>query len=438
MYSFDDQCALFKMKMEWVLNMTIIDYELIDDLTILFKSKIIIYGAGHWAEEVFNCLEEIGIAPAIICQTEITNKRFHNMEVQSISNILDKFDNKCYLLIIASDIYYKEMLHMCKKFEATKVCTIYGFYTSIKLHMNESGLPEKFKIKLKAGMDAGQYIFFQELKIYAVDQLVNAALTPEDYIWIYQPGKVGSQSICNSIQNKSIQFHSLTTAHKLSDTDRNSLEFYLQNIRKKKIKIISAVRELISHDIAAFFQNSDLHFWPFHDFNNNIFWLYGDSNVSLGTQELKKRCSPWKKTLNHSFRNLANLITDCKLDVFSWFDYEIKEVFGIDIYNYAFDKQKGYVIIEEKNVQILIVKMECLSSLEEVISDFISDEKYNLINRNKASEKMYAYTYEKFKKNVRLPRDYFDYYYNHNSKYEHFYSENEITSNYRYWEKYVF
>ena len=41
MYSFDDQCALFKMKMEWVLNMTIIDYELIDDLTILFKSKII-------------------------------------------------------------------------------------------------------------------------------------------------------------------------------------------------------------------------------------------------------------------------------------------------------------------------------------------------------------------------------------------------------------
>ncbi len=420
--------------------MNIIDYDLIEDLSILYDSKIILYGTGFWAEKTFYCLKEANVCPDIICKTNATTEKFHGLVVESFSSILNKFDDNRYLLIIASVDYYNEMLDMCRCLKKTKICTLYGLYISLKLHINENILPEKFEKKIKSGLEISHNLNFSRLKMSAINRFVQAALLPEGYIWIFQPGKVGSQSIWNSIQDKSIQFHTLATAYRYADIDKDCLDYYLNLIQNKKIKIISAIREPISRDISAFFQNSDLELWPYHNFNSNIFTLCGrddESEIYMDVCSMKKRCPLWEKSLNDSYEKFTRAVMYYEQDVFSWFDHEIKKILNLDIYDYPFDQGEGYNIIEKDNIQILILKMEYLSDLENVIGDFINDSNYKLLNRNKALDKMYYYAYNNFKKNIKIPKDYFEFYYSDNSKYKHFYSSKEINANYKYWKKYV-
>lgn len=422
-------------------NMNVIDYDLIEDVSILYNSRIILYGTGVWGEKTFLCLKEAGLCPNVVCQTEITMERFHNLKVYTFLDVLNRYDDSGYLLIIASIDYYKEMLDMCASFINTKICTLYGFYTSLKLHVNEDVFPKGFTERIKAGLGISQVLNFSKLKMSAINRFVQASSIPEDYIWIFQPGKVGSQSIWNSVQDRSMQFHTLTGAYRFKDIEKEYLDFYLGLIQKKKFKIISCVREPISRDIAAFFQNSDLELWPYHEFNCNIFALCGRNDfqeVYMDMEGMKKRCPLWEGSLNNSFRKYTQAIMHYRQDVFSWFDYEIKNNLGIDIYDYPFDREKSYVIVEKNNVQILLIKMEYLSELEKVIGDFIGDKEYRLINRNRASEKIYRYAYADFKKNIRIPSDYFDFYYDRNVKYEHFYSDKEIKVFYERWKNYVF
>lgn len=433
---------MIKSPCPYLLNnyMNVIDYELIENVSILFNSQIILYGTGYWAEKTYSCMEEIGIHLQMVCQTNVVEKRFHQWKVKSLLEVLNEYDKNNYLMIIASIDYYEEMLKSCSRSKNMKICTLYGFYTSIRLHIREHILPEKFSEKVEMGNQISRYLFFQGIKRYAIEQFAEAALAPEECIWIFQPGKVGSKSIWNSMQNKSIHLHSLTTACRLIDAEEEYLKYYMQLIYEKKIKIITAVREPISRDIAAFFQNSDLGFWPYNHFNDNILWMFGDINNSLmniDTAAMKDRCPQWRDSLNKSFEDLAYTIIRYKMDLFSWFDYEIGRVFGIDVYSYPFHKESGYTIIEKDNVQILILKMEYLSALESVIRDFVGDNAFKLCDSNRAEGKIYRYAYDKFKMNIRIPVEYFDFYYDKNYKYEHFYSKEEIENNYQKWRDFL-
>ena len=46
--------------------------------------------------------------------------------------------------------------------------------------------------------------------------------------------------------------------------------------------------------------------------------------------------------------------------VFEWFNVELKEPLGLDIYQYEFDKMRGYQIIEKDNIELLLIKLEKL------------------------------------------------------------------------------
>ena len=130
-------------------------------------------------------------------------------------------------------------------------------------------------------------------------------------------------------------------------------------------------------------------------------------------------------------------IVENESDIFSWFDYEIKALFGVDIYEYPFDKEKGYSIIEHDNVQILIYKCEKLYQLEKVLAEFLKIPDFRLEKSNQGEEKIYAYVYKKFKEEVKLNLQYFDYYYTNNLKLKHFYTDFEIEYFKEKWKKKV-
>ena len=178
--------------------------------------------------------------------------------------------------------------------------------------------------------------------------------------------------------------------------------------RGKRTKIITIVREPISLNISRFFQ------W---------FGRYmglRDEDAKFTIAEL---IDMFKTKHSHSHP-------------LTWFDEEVKEVLGIDVYRYPFPKEKGHLTIKEGKFELLVLKAETTDSIkEQAIATFLDMPNFKLsIRSNVSAEKQYAATYREFKESIRLSHDYLDMMYN--SKYaRHFYSEREIDNAYAKWRK---
>jgi len=169
---------------------------------------------------------------------------------------------------------------------------------------------------------------------------------------------------------------------------------------KRKAQIITLVREPLSRNISAFFQNLQ---------------IYIDSDKKDTDYQLKKLIDIFLKEYSH----------DIPLQ---WFNFEFKKATGINIYNYPFPKHKGYMRIKENNIELLLMKLEIPDTLKErVIADFMHIDNFRLISKNIGKDKTYSKTYQQFKKTVRLPSTYI-----HemlSSQYaRHFYSEKDISA----------
>lgn len=237
----------------------------------------------------------------------------------------------------------------------------------------------------------------------------------EGTVLVYTMGKVGSSTIVNSIRKAGlmeVQPHSLTFSRRgsyfvLPEKNKTELakDLYKTILMKikvavwkklnqnKKIKVITLVREPISRNISAFFEQSH--------------YISDDIN-ELGVCEVERLF--WKYA-NH----------DAPL---RWFDDEIKKVFGIDIYCISLNKDK-YSIVSKNNVDILVLRLENLSSYESVIGDFLGKKNFKIINANIGTNKAYSHNYKKFKESISIPMSYINKMYNSNYM-KHFYSKEEI------------
>ncbi|MFC1812461.1 putative capsular polysaccharide synthesis family protein [Thermodesulfobacteriota bacterium] len=241
-------------------------------------------------------------------------------------------------------------------------------------------------------------------------------------IIIYQMGKVGSTSILQALNEYGLKpvyhVHRMNptyieevrkehiTSNHVPPNDSLGLELYKTIcLKKKNAKIITIVREPISRNISAFFQN----------FNRFTGLDYSKSHL-----EIKKL--------------IEIFLSEYKHDVpLTWFDKEIKQTLGIDIYQHPFPKEKGYLTIRKDCFNLLILKLELPDTLkQEVISEFLEVNDLFLQRKNVGQEKVYSETYRKFRHLVHLPRPYLEkmlY-----SKYtRHFYSDSEIESILSYW-----
>ena len=68
--------------------------------------------------------------------------------------------------------------------------------------------------------------------------------------------------------------------------------------------------------------------------------------------------------------------------VFEWFNVELKEPLGLDIYQYEFDKMRGYQIIEKDNIELLLIKLEKLDECSEVIGRFVGKDNFSIVKSN--------------------------------------------------------
>lgn len=110
----------------------------------------------------------------------------------------------------------------------------------------------------------------------------------------------------------------------------------------------------------------------------------------------------------------------------TWFDVEMREALGIDIYHYPFPREKGYTTIQAGNIELLIFKAELAQQIkEQVCADFLGLANFQLVKRNAARTTPYSTTYTRFIQNAPLPSSYVETMCQ--SKYmQHFYTDEEM------------
>lgn len=120
---------------------------------------------------------------------------------------------------------------------------------------------------------------------------------------------------------------------------------------------------------------------------------------------------------------------------FTWFDKELKEVFGVDVFKYYFDYKAGYSIIKQGNIEIFLYKLEKLKDIQKEIGEFAGVSDFKLDSDNIGSNKITRNLDKQLKHEVRIPDECLNYYYKDNIKYSHFYSDDETKEFIKKWSK---
>lgn len=250
-------------------------------------------------------------------------------------------------------------------------------------------------------------------------------------IIIYQMGKVGSTAVLASLASRNLRgpiFHVHFLSHNGIEKAKKNLkkfmgvhhnanswcllesDFVCKNVLNLndeiRYKIITLVREPISRNLSSFFYN------------------------------IEKYIPDYYKSGVVSREKLTNIYLNRFIEhdmPLNWFDDELKKVLVFDIYNYAFPARTGYDIYHVKKADILLIKLEKLNECSgEAFKKYLGMTDFSLMTANTSKEQKYHEDYQKFIKEVRLPKQYIDMMYD--SKYmRHFYEKDEIEHLQKKW-----
>ena len=117
----------------------------------------------------------------------------------------------------------------------------------------------------------------------------------------------------------------------------------------------------------------------------------------------------------------------------TWFDMELRTLYGVDVYAQPFDPARGYAIYHSDYADVLLLKLETLNrSAPDAFRDFMGLDDFQLIESNTAEDKAYADLYRAFRRELALPESYLDRVYGTRLA-RHFYGSDELAAFRRKW-----
>ncbi len=211
----------------------------------------------------------------------------------------------------------------------------------------------------------------------------NRELQADNFVLVYQMGKVGSSSIEHTLGERKIpsyhihtfddheefhMYHNKKDVSKFFDFKNRTMYRLVLNKRKRilqkreHIKIVTLVRDPIATVFSRFFQ--DLHLQFIEGKKNDA--IHRDMDVTY-------------KHIEHCFDNYINL------NYFAnWFDNELKRNFNIDVLRQDIDNTKPFYTFDNEKASVILIKCEQLSSLDQEIGEFLQLDKFVLKNSNEA------------------------------------------------------
>lgn len=397
------------------------DLDMLKDIDILYSNEIILYGAGDYGNRALGLLNKLEISVLGLCDSnkEIWGKKIAGYKVLSIQELEQISTIKKDLIVImtmADPDNVEQVLGTLESYRMTQMAcyTYFALQYAVELHANDKRIPKAIREEFRVAKKLWRGLILTRIELDGLSMLCDVVFHKKSVL-ILQPGKVGSNSVKYSLINRQIN---CLHAHMISDTflgcDRLLRErvegVKLLDKSEETIKIISMIREPIGRDISFYFElfygEYTLHDCVKADTYKGVN-DYLDKNSKVGE-------FGW---------------------IFEWFYREIKGSFGIDVYQYDFDKVKGYQIIKKDNIELLLIKAEKLDDCQEIIGQFVGDEGFKLVNENVGFKKLYRFAYEKVKKTIRIPEYILDFYYKENKCMDHFYTSEEKKKFAQRWRK---
>lgn len=215
-------------------------------------------------------------------------------------------------------------------------------------------------------------------------------------VFVYQMGKVASTSIFESLNRqydgKVLHAHTFGAFH--ASADVRALYRYHQST-SSPIKIITLVREPVTRNLSAFFQNFR------RDTGQSV------EECDLSAVELKRKF-------------MSNYPHEIPL---VWFDNNLRKHFQIDVYDYPFP-DCGHLRMSNQQVEVLLMRHDLANSLkEELVGEFVDLKEFQLKDYNVGAEKQYAHLYAKLQQ-AKLPLKHL--YYLASSKYMHHFFHSDM------------
>lgn len=406
--------------------MKVKDNYLIKNFDAIFNKKIVLYGAGYYGKQAYNIIDKINLTDHIYCFCESNaeewihihkSSTFFNVPVKNLIAIKEFLNQEDILLIItAHSDKNKEILNRIETVipEFGNIFTWFGLCFSIGLNIDNCRIPVDFRNSFCLLRDCWRSTAGISSTASEAYKLYN-----NDNILVYQSGKVGSTAVCDSILHyglQSIHIHDILNYNSSKYGYHKDIEkmykYWLEHYaRVKKYKIISLVRDPIARSISAYFQ----HFHEFFTLNDSV------TCDTLGD-------------VQRFIENEKHYGQDGYM--FQWFREEMELAFGIDIYQYSFDKEKGYGFIKNENVELLLLTVEKISQNESTIGNFLGISDFHLVKSNLGINKAYSFLYHEVLKEIEIGNDILDFYYNGNSSMDHFYNPQQKQTFRRKWENY--
>lgn len=387
--------------------MQIRDYDLIVNINALFEKKIIIFGAGNYGSRSMRLLDYAGIKGGIFCDRNESLKEYMGRPVITPDELEEKVKQENCMIIVGSKVYCDEIIEeLEQRANSAYVCTWYGLQAAIDIHVKDVRFPEAFQKDFMQRKGLCNSISF---RLAGVERIFRKLICFPHSILVYQPGKVGCQTVLTTLLKAGLQatyFHGIPgiSAAGIEEIDQ-AIAYLMEYYKREKVKIVTLVRDPIARALSLFMQ-----------------WFSEDSFIRHQVEE-----------------NIVVSAYDFiikQLDAYSeftWFDREIKEVTGVDIYQYPFDKERGYAWIKQGNADILVLKTEQLNDNVKVLGEFVGKPDIELCNHNVGEEKCYKYIYKELKKRIRIPAEILDSEYKNNPRLDHFYTEEEKEKFYQKW-----
>lgn len=398
------------------------DLDMLMRLDILYDNNLIVYGAGDYGERAIKILEQLNIPIRAVGDSDQMKwgKTLCGYKIISMDEVQYALREESIILIIAmadpNDV--EQVIEILNSYEMPEIyCyTYFALKFTLEFHINNPKILKSFRTDFKTAKKTWYEYWWRNQEQATLKYFATSILY--DTILLLQPGKVGSVSILeglNKVGKRSAHIHRMSVSNWPDREKQVAIDEYMQGAdllrRTGCYKVISLVRDPIARDISWFFQRLDI--------NGYICGMeeIGDTDIYEKIYNLLE---------NHMGVGRYGWI-------FEWFSREIGENFDIDIYQYDFDREKGYQIIHKGNVDLLLIKTEKLNDCQEVIGEFIGDKNFRLVNSNVTDDKLSRFTYEELKRTIKIPEYIGDFYYNANWAMDHFYTSNEKQEFIRKW-----
>ncbi len=410
----------------------------LENIDKLYGAKIVLYGAGCQGEIMFNLLTMANMRVEFFCDG---NRRKHGASVNGAVIIspselkqLDSEEDVAIVIAVENPSYVHEIAETIERLGLrTKIVyTPMGIKAALTLNLNHPKMDDRFRIlfsaqeRLRRIKIESSYLAYSRIQRYFVDPPA---------LLVYSPLKNGTSSVHQSITRLGYECQHIhffrNPEHEMRNCppddkayfERSYSDEFLACAKKRRTKVITLVRDPLARILSGIFQTLD-------DAGFDSFLAADVKLMDAFDRWIKERIAIINSAPKDPFGNLYHYF----MELFLWFDEELKSVFGIDVFAHPFDRERGYTLIRQGNIEVLVMKLEKLGALESVIGEFVGAPDFKLININEADRKMYKYIYRQVREKIKIPRELASYYFD-NPRMDHFYTEEEKTAFLEKWER---